>query len=227
MSAMQELTKGANAPVPADAVLIRVRWSTGPAVPDVDVSALLCGTTGKVSSDHDFIFYNQPTHPSGSVRHLGKSSAGTIATDLLGVNLTQVPTPVDKVVIATSADGTFGQVPGLSVEVLDARGDEPLLRFPMTATSEAGLIVGELYRHAGRWKFRAVGQGYNDGLAGLARDFGITVDDAPTQSATPVPGPASAPSDVGAPAPVTAPGLSGGSGGIDWLNPPVPVGYDN
>jgi stress response protein SCP2 len=85
---------------------------------------------------------------------------------------------VERVVLAASADGgAFGQVPGLRLVLTDLTGGAVLAEFPIAAADETAMISGELYRRDGRWKFRAVGQGYANGLAGLATDFGITVDD--------------------------------------------------
>jgi tellurite resistance protein TerA len=230
MSLMQSLTKGANAPVDAASVRVALSWSMGSAVPDVDVSALLCSTSGTVSSDADFVFFNQTTHPSGTVRHRGKVHAAAAVSDNLEVDLDRVPVSVEKVVIAASADGgTFGQVPGLRVDVIDAAGTT-LLRFAMTAQAETAFIVGELYRRGGAWKFRAIAQGYVDGLAGLARDFGITIDDPGPQHPPPSPTPPTPRGPEPSRQPSAQPGVHPSPGrpaGIDWLNPPVPAGYEN
>jgi stress response protein SCP2 len=181
---MTQMAKGANVPLSATALRATLHWSGGAGVPDVDASALLVQGTGKVSSDADFVFYNQPQHPSGAVRHLGKSTAEQ-SSDVIEIDLAQLPADVDRVVLAASADGgTFGQVPGLELVVADRVSGADVARFPMTATTETAFIGGEIYRHSGAWKFRAVGQGYSSGLAGLATDFGIGIDDG--SSATPV-----------------------------------------
>ncbi|MFE2047500.1 VWA domain-containing protein [Streptomyces sp. NPDC059459] len=182
------LSKGANLAVDSPAVRVELVWSTGPGVPEVDASALLLTAAGRVRDDGDFVFYNQPRHPSDAVRHLGKQGgAGTAAgmtTDAVEVDLRTVEADVDRIVLCASADGgTFGQVPGLSLRLLDAGTRAELARFDMTAGTETALVGGELYRRQGKWKFRAVGQGYASGLAGVATDFGITVDDAPPVSA--------------------------------------------
>lgn len=185
------MLKGANVPVPARAIRVEVGWDAGPGVPDVDASALLL-VSGRVRSDDDFVFYNQPRHVSDAVRHEGKRSAGGTATDTLAVDLERVEPAVETVVVAASADGgPFGRVPGLYVRVLDAGGGAELARFDSRdATVETAFVLGELYRRQGAWKFRAVGQGYDSGLAGLAGDFGITVDEpAPAPAAPPAPAP--------------------------------------
>ncbi|NNH72350.1 stress protein [Nocardia uniformis] len=173
------MMKGANVAVPTAAVRIELGWQAGQGVPDADASALLL-MSGKVRSDNDFVFYNQPVHPSGSVRYEGKQQGATVL-DLLSVNLPQVEPQIETIVIAASTgNGTFRQFQGLYVRVLDASNGAELARFVSTdATTETAFVLGELYRRQGGWKFRAVGQGYNSGLAGLATDFGISVDDAP------------------------------------------------
>ncbi|MFQ6330474.1 TerD family protein [Nocardia sp. CWNU-33] len=179
------MMKGANVPVPMSAVRIELGWQSGPAVPDADASALLL-VSGKVRSDGDFVFYNQPAHASGAVRHEGKQQ-GPVVLDTLSVNLAQVESQIDTIVIAASSDGgTFGQFHGLYVRVIDASNGGEVARFDSVgATTETAFVLGELYRRQGTWKFRAVGQGYASGLAGLATDFGISVDDAPAPAASP------------------------------------------
>jgi stress response protein SCP2 len=173
---MTSLAKGANVPIDTLTVRARLTWhapSAGSAGPDVDGSALLLTSAGRVGSDDDFVFYNQPRHPSGAVRHLGKSGPA----DTVEVELAALPGWVDRVVFAASADGgTFGQVSGLRLGLTDVGGTE-LADFSMTGQTETAMLTGELYRRDGRWRFRAIGQGYASGLAGLATDFGISVEE--------------------------------------------------
>ncbi|MFD8979589.1 TerD family protein [Streptomyces sp. NPDC059564] len=195
------LQKGANVPVSSTKVRVELGWQGGPGAPDVDVSALLLTAAGKVRSDDDFVFYNQPVHGSGAVRHEGRRQDGGGVLETITVTLSGVEQEVGTVVVAASTDGTFGQVSGLFVRVLDAGSGAEVARFDATgATSETAFVLGELYRRNGAWKFRAVGQGYASGLAGLATDFGITVDEpaatpppAVQQVATPPKPPAPAP----------------------------------
>ncbi|MFJ6986112.1 MULTISPECIES: VWA domain-containing protein [unclassified Streptomyces] len=189
------MSKGANLPVDAPVVRAEISWSTAGGGPDIDVSALLLTSAGKVRDDADFVFYNQPRHASGAVLHRGKRGEGGTTTDSVEVDLRSLEGPVDRVEICASADGgTFGQVTGLTLRLLDAAGGTELARFEMRGETETAFIGGELYRREGRWKFRAVGQGYASGLAGLATDFGISVDEEPAASAPPVvAGPPSAP----------------------------------
>ena len=181
------MQKGANTAVPVPSVRVELGWQAGPGVPDADASALLVTEAGRVRSDDDFVFYNQPAHASGAVRHEGKRQGPTVL-DVLSVDLSRVEPAIDKIVIAASADGgTFGQFQGLYVRVVDAAGGTEVARFDSPgATTETAFVLGELYRRQGAWKFRAVGQGYDSGLAGLATDYGISVDD-PGQAAPPPP----------------------------------------
>ncbi len=200
------MTKGSNTPVPTGELRVELGWRTGPGTPDADASALLL-VGGKVRSDADFVFYNQPAHSSGAIRHEGKRDAGGQVTDTLLVDLARVEPAIETVVLAASADGgTFGQVPGLYIEVRDAGAGTTVARFDNPgATTETAFVLGEFYRRQGAWKFRAVGQGYSSGLEGLATDYGITVDE--PQQAAPSPAPA-APSPPAPPVtarPVTPP----------------------
>ena len=190
MPAMTVLPKGANTTVSTTALRAELSWTAGPGVPDVDASALLLTAVGKVRDDTDFVFYNQPRHTSGAVTHVGKHTPSTgTATDAIAVTLTGLEPAVDRVVIAASADGgTFGQVRDLQLVLVEVGTGVELARFSdMGATVETAFVAGELYRRAGTWKFRAVGQGWDTGLAGLTTDFGISVDDAPAPVAATTP----------------------------------------
>lgn len=186
MRDMTTMTKGSNLPVPADRIRATLGWSSGV---EVDASALLLTSSGKVRSDDDFVFYNQPAGAGGSVRHTG----GAAGEDSVEVDLPGLPGDVERVVVAASVgSGTFGQIPGLHLRLTDAAGGAEIARFDIgDASSETAFLFGELYRRNGQWKFRAVGQGYASGLGGLATDFGISVEDEP--AALPAPAPATAP----------------------------------
>ncbi|MFJ9019738.1 TerD family protein [Streptomyces sp. NPDC102259] len=187
------MSKGSNAPVPTTALRVELGWRSGPGVPDADASALLL-VGGKVRSDADFVFYNQPSHSSGAVRHEGKHEAGGRVTDSLLVDLARVEPAIETIVLAASSDGgPFGRVPDLYIEVRDAAQGTVVARFDSAgATVETAFVLGEFYRRQGAWKFRAVGQGYDSGLEGLATDFGIAVDE-PRQAAAPAPSARQAP----------------------------------
>ncbi|MEU8619684.1 TerD family protein [Streptomyces sp. NPDC048623] len=179
------MLKGSNVPLDTAAVRAVLRWTPGPGVPDVDASALLLGADGRVRSDEDFVFYNQPRHPSGLVRKLAKKRGPEGLTDMVEADLGALEASVDQVVIAASSDGgSFRAVTDLRIMLYDAApgaaGGEPLAVFDVSAETgeETAIICGELYRRGEGWKFRAVGQGYPTGLVGLATDFGVSVDDA-------------------------------------------------
>ncbi|MEP7793230.1 TerD family protein, partial [Sanguibacter sp. 25GB23B1] len=178
---MTQMTKGSNIPLNAMRIRADLVWDTSAGTPDVDASALLLTPDGKVRSDDDFVFFNQPEHASGAVRKLTKRPAAGSVQDSLEVDLSRVEQSIERIILGASADGgTFGAVRGLHVVLTDLASNQVLARYDVTdATTETAFLSGELYRRAGQWKFRAVGQGYASGLAGLATDFGITVDDAP------------------------------------------------
>ncbi|MCI3275436.1 TerD family protein [Streptomyces cylindrosporus] len=214
------MSKGSNTPVPTTALRVELGWRSGPGVPDADASALLL-VGGKVRSDADFVFYNQPVHSSGAVRHEGKRHDGGRTVDTLVVDLARVEPAIETVVLAASADGgTFGQVPDLYIEVRDAGRNTVAARFDSTGASvETAFVLGEFYRRQGAWKFRAVGQGYSSGLEGLATDFGITVDEPQhTAPAPPVTAQPPAAPPVTAPPPVAPPVTMPPPAG-----PPVPM----
>ena len=168
-------------------VLVGLGWapSTGRAPFDLDASALLVGPDGKVPNDAHFVFYNQLAAPEVSVTHLGDSTTGSGAGDdeEVEVDLTRVPDYVDKIVFAVSIyqaqarRQTFGQVKGAYIRVVDLDRGTELARYDLThdCAGETALVFGELYRHRSGWKFRAVGQGWAEGLEGIARDYGVDV----------------------------------------------------
>lgn len=176
-----ELSKGQNAPLPPDALRVRVvvTWDQGDEDVDVDASALLLDGAGRVRSDADFVFYNQPVSPDGAVQYLGRGSTDTGSQESLALDLESLPQDVVAVAVTASVGaGTFGALGGLRLLVLDPAGT-PLASFAVDgAVGETALLFGEIYRRADGWKVRAVGQGWSSGLAGLAQDFGVTVDDA-------------------------------------------------
>lgn len=187
---VQLLGKGQNTPIDASKVRAVLVWRPGPGTPGLDASALLLDESGRVSGDADFVFYNQPDHPSGAVRHVGKEE-GTWSRDALEIDLAALPASVDRVVLAASAhSGTFAGVGDLHLLVSDPASEVDLVRFDIAnATVETAMLAGELYRRAGAWKFRAIGQGYSTGLEGLASDFGITATAPPPAPAPPAPAP--------------------------------------
>jgi tellurium resistance protein TerD len=161
-----------------------VRTTTGVDF-DLDASALMVGANGKVMSDAHFVFYGNLTSPDGSLVHQGDNLTGEGEGDdeVVNVSLTAVPLEVERVVFPVSiydADvrgQNFGQVMNAYIRVVNADNGQELTRYDLSedASSETAMVFGELYRHSGEWKFRAVGQGYASGLAGIARDYGVNV----------------------------------------------------
>ncbi|WP_432035346.1 TerD family protein [Streptomyces cucumeris] len=177
------MLKGSNIPLETTVIRAVLRWTPGTDVPDVDASALLLAGDDRVRSDEDFVFYNQPRHPSGLVRHLPKKRAQDGLTDTIEAELAGLESGVHRVVLAASADGgPFGRVRDLSLLLYDATAAadaDPIAVFEVQPETgaETALICGELYRRKDTWKFRALGQGYESGLVGLATEYGISVDD--------------------------------------------------
>ncbi|GGT51671.1 MULTISPECIES: TerD family protein [Actinomadura] len=161
-----------------------VRATTG-ADFDLDASALMLASTGKVMSDQHFVFFNNLRSPDGSVEHTGDNLTGEGEGDdeSINVDLTAVPAECERVVFPVSiydADNrqqSFGQVRNAFIRIVNRNDGNELARFDLTedASTETAMVFGELYRHSGEWKFRAVGQGYASGLAGIAMDFGVNV----------------------------------------------------
>ncbi|WP_329243213.1 CAP domain-containing protein [Streptomyces sp. NBC_01478] len=175
---MNELTQGGNLPLPGGALTLRV---SGP----FDVSALITDEGGKVGGDADFVFYNQPAAPGARLRG-----------DALTVDPGRLRTGAARVTIAVSPaePGTpLGRLPAPTLQVTDA-GGRPLARFtPPRPQRETVLLLAELYRRGTGWKLRALGQGYADGLAGVARDFGVDIAEDPAPGTASAPGTGTAP----------------------------------
>ncbi|MET8566978.1 TerD family protein [Streptomyces sp. NPDC004783] len=184
------MLKGSNVPLRATTVRAVLRWTPGQGVPDVDASALLLGPDDRVRSDEDFVFYNQPRHPSGQVWRLGKKRLPDGLTDTIQTDLSGVEASVGRVLLVASADGVaFDRVRDLRILLYDAADADadPLAWFDVTPETgqETALICGELYRRGEGWKFRALGEGYSNGLKGLATDFGISVDESEAAAGEP------------------------------------------
>ncbi|MEU9717298.1 TerD family protein [Streptomyces sp. NPDC047976] len=186
---MQEIQKGANVSLNAlsedvGAVVVSLGWTSASGAGDADVSVLLVDENGKIRSEDDFYFYNNPAAPDGSVQLLGKTPTDSGDEDRISLDLTAVPQDVARIVVAASqyAGARFGDLDDLRVTVADRSG-EPLVGFSIDdAGVETAFIFGELYRRGEEWKFRAVGQGYETGLAGLATDFGVVVEEEADES---------------------------------------------
>ncbi|MGV9226072.1 TerD family protein [Streptomyces albogriseolus] len=173
------MTPGSNIPLPTARVTVDVA-----APVRLDVSGLLLTADGKVRSDDDFIFYNQPTGPGVTYR-----SGGGTAPDAVTVDTAAVPPGIEKIVVTASPDAAGQTFQGIepTATVRDADTGAVLATFtPPQLGSETALVVVEIYLRNGAWKARAVGQGYADGLAGIAKDFGVSVEE-PAAPAQPVP----------------------------------------
>ncbi len=199
---MTAMTPGSNIPLPAARVTVDVS-----APVRLDVSGLLLTGDGKVRSDDDFIFYNQPTGPGVTYR-----SGGGTAPDAVTVDTAAVPPEIEKIVVTASPDAAGQTFQGIepTATIREADGGAVLASFtPPQLGSETALVVVEIYRRGGQWKARAVGQGYANGLAGIATDFGVTVEEPAATPAAPAAAPAAPPQPVAAPAappqPVTPP----------------------
>ena len=178
---MTDLSQGGNGPVEGGSVRVAIDWTAPSAEFDVDVSSYLITEAGRVRGDADMVFHNQPSGADGAVKlTLNKVPTGR-SEGAFEVELSALPPSIAKVVFcltindAAAKRQTFGQVVRVGVAVRPAAGGELSFRPALAGATEAALIVGELYRRNGQWKFRAVGQGYASGLAGIAKDFGVNV----------------------------------------------------
>ncbi len=176
---LRTLTHGENMPLAPDTTRLQalVTWQEDDVRVDMDAAALLLGSDRRVLSDEDFVFYNQPDSPDAAVRHQGRTATESGSEERVAIDLDALRPEVTTIALTASVYlGTFGQVQGLTLLVLDGQG-EPVTQFQIdTATSERALLVAEVYRHDGGWKLRAVGQGWESGLAGLVAEFGVSVD---------------------------------------------------
>ncbi|MCX4678114.1 TerD family protein [Streptomyces sp. NBC_01433] len=196
---MTAMTPGSNIPLSAARVAVDVA-----APVRLDVSGLLLTADGKVRSDDDFIFYNQPSGPGVSYR-----SGGGSAPDAIVVDTSAVPPGIEKIVVTASPDAAGQTFQGVepTATVRNADDGSALATFtPPQLGAETALVVIEIYLRNGVWKARAVGQGYANGLAGIATDFGVSVEEPAAPVAAPAPAPVAAPAPAAAPvAPRNAP----------------------
>ncbi|NLY44210.1 MAG: TerD family protein [Clostridiaceae bacterium] len=152
---------------------------------DLDASAFMLGENGKVTCDNDFIFYNNLRDAAGSVIHQGDNLTGEGEGDdeQIKVDLSKVPPHIHKIAFTVTiheADvrrQNFGQVSNAFIRIFDEITGRELIRYDLAEdySVETALVVGELYRHAGQWKFNAIGSGFQGGLAALCRNYGVNV----------------------------------------------------
>lgn len=187
------LSKGGNVSLTKEApglsaITVGLGWdarATDGAAFDLDASVFLVGESGKVGSDADFVFYNNPNGAGGSVKHLGdnRTGAGEGDDEQVQVTLGEVPESVKRMVFAVTiheADTrrqSFGQVSNAFIRVVNAADNTEIARYDLSedASTETAMIFGEVYRSGTEWKFKAVGQGFAGGLAALAGNHGVNV----------------------------------------------------
>ncbi len=187
------LQKGGNVNLSKEApgmkkMLVGLGWdvrATDGAEFDLDASAFLLGSSGKVRGDADFIFYNQPKSTDGSIQHGGDNHTGEGEGDdeSIMIELDKVPADVEKIAVAVTIHDAeprrqnFGMVSSAYVRCVNSDGNVEVARFDLSedASTETAMIFGEIYRHAGEWKFKAIGQGFQGGLGPLAKTFGVSI----------------------------------------------------
>ena len=170
-------------------ILIGLGWDTnkydGGFDFDLDAAAFLLAANGKVTSDEDFVFYNNLKHKSGSVEHMGDNltGAGEGDDEEIKIDLEKVPANIEKIDFtvtiydAEARKQTFGQVSNAYIRVVDDVTQQELFRYDLGEdfSVETAVVVGEIYRHNGEWKFNAIGSGWSGGLAALGRNYGVNV----------------------------------------------------
>jgi tellurium resistance protein TerD len=152
---------------------------------DLDASALVLDASGKILTDQHFVFFNNLRTPDGGVEHTGDNTTGAGEGDdeQIKVSFAAMPAEAERVAFAVSiydADTrsqNFGQVRNAFIRVVNQADNSELARYDLSedASTETAMVFGELYRNGAEWKFRAVGQGYASGLAGIAMDFGVNI----------------------------------------------------
>ena len=170
-------------------IIVGLGWDTnkydGGADFDLDAAAFLLAANGKVASDSDFVFYGNLKHSSGGVEHMGDNLTGEGDGDdeQIKVNLAAVPASVDKIGFtvtiyeAESRKQNFGQVSNAYIRIVDETSNAELIRYDLGEdfSIETAVVVGELYRNNGEWKFNAIGSGFQNGLRGLCQNYGVNV----------------------------------------------------
>jgi len=187
------LTKGGNVSLSKEApglkgVKVGLGWDTrvtdGSAF-DLDASVFLLDEGGKVRSDADFVFYNNKNGAGGAVVHQGDNTTGEGSGDdeVVAVSLDQLPAELQRLSFAVTIHDAearkqnFGMVSNADIRVVNADGGTEIARYDLSedASTETAMIFGDLYRHNGEWKFKAIGQGFAGGLGPLAQSFGVNV----------------------------------------------------
>lgn len=187
------LSKGGNVNLSKEApsmtkMIVGLGWdvrATDGAAFDLDAVAFVLGANGKVRNDNDFIFFNNKQNAEGSVIHGGDNRTGDGDGDdeTIIIDLSKMPADADKVAVcvviydAETRRQNFGQVSRAYVRVINDAGQQEIARYDLSedGSTEAAMIFGEVYRHNGEWKFKAVGQGFKGGLGPLAASYGVNV----------------------------------------------------
>ncbi len=187
------LTKGGNVNLSKEApglnkIVVGLGWdarATDGAAFDLDASAFLVKADGKVRSDGDFCFFNNKVVADGAVQHMGDNTTGVGEGDdeVVKVELAKIPADIEKVVFtvtiydADTRRQNFGQVSHAYIRILNEDNGQEIARYDLSedASVETAMIFGEIYRHGGEWKFKAVGQGFAGGLGPLASSYGVNV----------------------------------------------------
>ena len=170
-------------------ILIGLGWDTnkydGGKDFDLDASVFLLNASGKVNSDDDFVFYGNLKHVSGSVEHLGDNLTGEGEGDdeEIKIDLSKVPETIEKIDFtvtiyeAEERKQNFGQVENAFIRVVNEANGEELIRYDLGEdfSIETAVVIGELYRNKGEWKFNAIGSGFSGGLASLGKNYGVNV----------------------------------------------------
>jgi len=216
MTAAISLQRGANTTLRgARGAVARIQvaldWQPRGGDLEIDASAFLLTASGKVRDDHDMVFYNNARSREGTVQLLEGAATGGAGARVFQLDLANMPAPVERVAFAATLDEatrrgrTFGNLSSFQVLVRDADAGSEIARFdlPLAGAREVALILGEAYRRGDEWKFRAVGQGFNGGLAPLATQYGIDVAEEP--AAAPPPRPAPSPPPTPPPRPTASP----------------------
>ena len=170
-------------------ILVGLGWDTnkydGGADFDLDAAAFLTNASGKVIEDSDFIFFNNKEHSSGGVIHLGDNLTGEGEGDdeQIKIELSKVPSSIEKISFtvtiheASERGQNFGQVTNAFIRIINENSNEELIRYDLSEdySIETAIVVAELYRHNGEWKFTATGSGFQGGLEALCKNFGVNV----------------------------------------------------
>ncbi|KGK90056.1 tellurium resistance protein TerD [Desulfosporosinus sp. HMP52] len=172
-------------------IIVGLGWASNPAASnysfDLDASAFLIGSNGKVKDENDFVFYNNPSGGQGSVKHSGdhKKGSGEGDDEQIRINLSAVPPHIERISFSITINDaqmkrqSFGDIKNSYVRILNAGTNELLLKYELGEefSVETAIVAAEIYRHAGEWKFNAIGSGFQGGLAALCRNFGLEVEE--------------------------------------------------